>query len=153
MGREEEKGRGDGVEGKGKRERKGERGRVTSGERGGSEGVPEGQVFRVHLLFFVRGQRVKKTAMAGWWSLGGAFLLLFAIILAPYLYKINWIKVSPLLYLCPAYLLILHFALLCAVHKHCSKYIFCSLTKHRNTRNRLPHKTANDRTIPRNKPE
>lgn len=74
-------------------------------KRGGSEGVPEGQVFRVHLLFFVRGQRVKKTAMAGWWSLGGAFLLLFGILLAAYLYKINWIKVSLLRYLCPAYLL------------------------------------------------
>ncbi|XP_053984121.1 cholesterol 7-desaturase nvd isoform X2 [Hylaeus anthracinus] len=30
--------------------------------------------------------------MAGWWSLGGAFLLFFGILLAPYLYKINWIK-------------------------------------------------------------
>ncbi|XP_076750250.1 cholesterol 7-desaturase nvd [Xylocopa sonorina] len=30
--------------------------------------------------------------MAGWWYLGGAFLLLFGILLAPYLYKINWIK-------------------------------------------------------------
>ena len=30
--------------------------------------------------------------MAGWWNLGGVFLLLFAILLAPYLYKINWIK-------------------------------------------------------------
>nr|XP_012145155.1 PREDICTED: cholesterol desaturase daf-36 [Megachile rotundata] len=30
--------------------------------------------------------------MAGWWNLGGVFLLLFAIFLAPYLYKINWIK-------------------------------------------------------------
>ncbi|XP_076666871.1 cholesterol 7-desaturase nvd isoform X1 [Andrena cerasifolii] len=30
--------------------------------------------------------------MSGWWSLGGAFLLLFGILLAAYLYKINWIK-------------------------------------------------------------
>ena len=35
---------------------------------------------------------MKKTAMAGWWNLGGAFLLLFGILLAAYLYKINWIK-------------------------------------------------------------
>lgn len=80
-------------------------------KRGGSEGVPEGQVFRVHLLFFVRGQRVKKTTMAGWWSLGGAFLLFFGILLASYLYKINWIKVSPLRYHCPVYLLISHLLL------------------------------------------
>lgn len=81
--------------GKRKEGKTAERGRVRArSKRGGSEGVPEGQVFRVHLLFFVRGQRVKKTAMAGWWSLGGAFLLLFGILLAPYLYKINWIKVS-----------------------------------------------------------
>ncbi|KZC11277.1 hypothetical protein WN55_02368, partial [Dufourea novaeangliae] len=30
--------------------------------------------------------------MAGWWSLGGAFLLLFGILLVPYLYKMNVIK-------------------------------------------------------------
>ncbi|KOX75969.1 hypothetical protein WN51_12399 [Melipona quadrifasciata] len=29
--------------------------------------------------------------MAGWWSFGGAFLLLFGILVS-YLYKINWIK-------------------------------------------------------------
>ncbi|KOC70205.1 hypothetical protein WH47_08551 [Habropoda laboriosa] len=30
--------------------------------------------------------------MAGWWSIGDAFLMLFGILLAPYLYKFNWIK-------------------------------------------------------------
>nr|XP_033332910.1 cholesterol 7-desaturase isoform X1 [Megalopta genalis]XP_033332912.1 cholesterol 7-desaturase isoform X1 [Megalopta genalis] len=82
----------DGGAKKGRRERKRERRRVRGVREVATEGVPEGQVFRVHLLFFVRGQRVKKTAMAGWWYLGGAFLLLFGILLAPYLFKMNLIK-------------------------------------------------------------